>query len=328
MPIAYHGRSSSIVVSGTDIRYPWCRPDARRPRCMSCRLAASGNRPVQIDPSSHRRPKWISSWRWCILSRPFASYCIRDWTQGLFVGPGNALGEPIDVGEARKHAFGCVLLNDWSLRDVQGWEGQPLGPFTSKNFVVPLRLGELFDACCLGIDDLAVDRDGGSAGELCVRSPSSRSPCPALPVLGRATADLRHPTAGRPAGNGGRTGDRRHVQSQEHVTSILCGRQKTNGVLCAATGRSLKCWRTTRQRAAICVPGISLAPERSAPTTSACVAACWNAQRTAQIRRRGFLQAVRPSHVPTSSRAIASFCEAGAQNRTRSASGSAHARDA
>ena len=55
------------------------------------------------------------------------------------MGPGNRLGETIDVGDAWKHAFGMVLLNDWSLRDVQLWEGQPLGPFNSKNWVSSFR---------------------------------------------------------------------------------------------------------------------------------------------------------------------------------------------
>jgi len=53
---------------------------------------------------------------------------------GVFVGAGNASGEPIDIADAEDHVFGIVLLNDWSARDIQGWEYQPLGPFLSKNF--------------------------------------------------------------------------------------------------------------------------------------------------------------------------------------------------
>src|SRR5258705_14482 len=53
---------------------------------------------------------------------------------GFFAGAGNALGEPIGIGEAEQHLFGVCLLNDWSARDVQSWEYQPLGPFLSKNF--------------------------------------------------------------------------------------------------------------------------------------------------------------------------------------------------
>jgi fumarylacetoacetase len=53
---------------------------------------------------------------------------------GAFVGPGNALGEPIPIAQAAEHLFGVCLLNDWSARDIQAWEYQPLGPFLAKNF--------------------------------------------------------------------------------------------------------------------------------------------------------------------------------------------------
>ncbi len=53
---------------------------------------------------------------------------------GFFVGPGNDLGSPIPVGQAREHIFGMVLVNDWSARDIQKWEYVPLGPFLAKNF--------------------------------------------------------------------------------------------------------------------------------------------------------------------------------------------------
>ena len=53
---------------------------------------------------------------------------------GFFVGPGNALGEPIPIAEAAEHIFGMVLVNDWSARDIQKWEYVPLGPFLGKNF--------------------------------------------------------------------------------------------------------------------------------------------------------------------------------------------------
>jgi len=53
---------------------------------------------------------------------------------GIFIGQGNAQGEPIEIGDAENHVFGICLLNDWSARDIQGWEYQPLGPFLSKNF--------------------------------------------------------------------------------------------------------------------------------------------------------------------------------------------------
>ena len=70
---------------------------------------------------------------------------------GCFIGIGNDLGEPISVEEAENHVFGMVLVNDWSARDIQAWEYQPLGPFLAKNFatsispwVVPLEALEPF----------------------------------------------------------------------------------------------------------------------------------------------------------------------------------------
>ena len=57
---------------------------------------------------------------------------------GYFAGTGNALGEPIRIGDAEQHLFGITLLNDWSARDLQAWEYQPLGPFLSKNFATTL----------------------------------------------------------------------------------------------------------------------------------------------------------------------------------------------
>jgi fumarylacetoacetase len=52
----------------------------------------------------------------------------------FFIGPGNSLGEPVPIGRATEHIFGLVLMNDWSARDIQAWEYQPLGPFLAKNF--------------------------------------------------------------------------------------------------------------------------------------------------------------------------------------------------
>ena len=57
---------------------------------------------------------------------------------GFFVGPGNALGEPIPIGQAHEHIFGVVLVNDWSARDIQRWEYRPLGPFLSKNLATTI----------------------------------------------------------------------------------------------------------------------------------------------------------------------------------------------
>jgi fumarylacetoacetase len=69
------------------------------------------------------------------------SACKRlDWEVelGIFIGTGNALGQPIALGDAESHVFGVCMLNDWSARDIQAWEYQPLGPFLSKNFASTL----------------------------------------------------------------------------------------------------------------------------------------------------------------------------------------------
>jgi fumarylacetoacetase len=118
LPVGYHGRSSSIVVSGTDVRRP----------LGQMRLAGA------------ERPRFGPSQQLDF-----------ELELGLFMGPGNALGDPIPVDEAEEHIFGVVLVNDWSARDIQSWEYVPLGPFLAKNFatsispwVVPLDALEPF----------------------------------------------------------------------------------------------------------------------------------------------------------------------------------------
>ncbi|XP_057497953.1 fumarylacetoacetase-like [Actinidia eriantha] len=101
LPIAYHGRASSVVVSGTDIV---------RPRGQS---HPTGNSPPYFGPS---------------LKLDF------ELEMAVVVGPGNELGKSIDVNEAADHIFGLVLMNDWSARDIQAWEYIPLGPFLGKSF--------------------------------------------------------------------------------------------------------------------------------------------------------------------------------------------------
>ncbi|HJT86513.1 MAG TPA: fumarylacetoacetase [Bryobacteraceae bacterium] len=105
VPIAYHGRASSIVVSGTAVRRPWGQ------------IADTPAGPPAYAPS--RRLDYEAE-------------------LGAFVGPGNALGVPIPIAEAEDHLFGVCLLNDWSARDVQTWEYQPLGPFLSKSFATSI----------------------------------------------------------------------------------------------------------------------------------------------------------------------------------------------
>jgi len=105
LPIDYHGRSSSIVVSG-----------ARVPRPVGQTKAPDQPAPA-FGPS--RRLDYEAE-------------------LGFVVGPGNALGKPIALADALNHVFGVVLLNDWSARDVQAWEYQPLGPFLAKSFATTI----------------------------------------------------------------------------------------------------------------------------------------------------------------------------------------------
>lgn len=112
VPIGYHGRVSSIVISGSGIR----RPNGQ-------------TKTLDVEPV-------------------FGSTKSLDYELevGIFLGRGNQLGEAISIDEAERHVFGLCLVNDWSARDIQAWEYQPLGPFLAKNFattispwVVPLE---------------------------------------------------------------------------------------------------------------------------------------------------------------------------------------------
>lgn len=101
VPIGYHGRASSIVVSGTPVR----RPHGQ--------LKGPGDEPPVFAPSRA------------------LDY---EMEVGCYVGPGNPLGQPVPLGRSEEHLFGMSLVNDWSARDIQTWEYQPLGPFLAKSF--------------------------------------------------------------------------------------------------------------------------------------------------------------------------------------------------
>ncbi|MEJ8837260.1 fumarylacetoacetase [Ramlibacter sp. AN1133] len=101
VPIGYHGRSSSIVASGHPVRRPLGQ-------------AKAADAPQPSFGASQRLDYEVEL--------------------GFLIGPGNPLGQPIAIGEAEEHLFGVTLFNDWSARDIQPWEYQPLGPFLSKNF--------------------------------------------------------------------------------------------------------------------------------------------------------------------------------------------------
>ena len=101
VPVAYHSRASSVRPSGEDVR----RPNGQR------------KLPNQAEPD-------------------FGPCRNLDYELelGVWIGPGNRIGEPIPIGEAARHVAGFCLLNDWSARDIQSWESQPLGPFLAKSF--------------------------------------------------------------------------------------------------------------------------------------------------------------------------------------------------
>jgi fumarylacetoacetase len=105
VPVGYHGRASSLVASGTPIRRPW----------------------GQLRPAETAAPVFAPSQN--------LDY---ELELAAYVGPGNPLGTPIPVAQAEDHIFGVSLLNDWSARDIQSWEYQPLGPFLAKNFATSL----------------------------------------------------------------------------------------------------------------------------------------------------------------------------------------------
>lgn len=102
LPIGYHGRASSIVASGAEVRRPSGQskaPDAEAPT-----FGPTARLDYELEV-------------------------------GFFVGQGNELGRPIPIAQAEEHLFGLCLVNDWSARDMQAWEYQPLGPFLAKSFV-------------------------------------------------------------------------------------------------------------------------------------------------------------------------------------------------
>jgi fumarylacetoacetase len=103
--VAYHGRASSIIVSGVDVHRP--RGQTRADDAAAPKFGPSRTLDFELE-------------------------------MGFFVGPGNELGRPIPIQHAGDHIFGMVLVNDWSARDIQKWEYVPLGPFLAKNFATSI----------------------------------------------------------------------------------------------------------------------------------------------------------------------------------------------
>lgn len=102
LPVAYHGRASSLRPSGT----PCIRPHG------------------QILQNDQQSPVYTATEKFDF-----------ELELGVFIGAGNSLGEPVSLDQAEQHIFGFCLLNDWSARDIQRWEAQPLGPFLAKSFM-------------------------------------------------------------------------------------------------------------------------------------------------------------------------------------------------
>jgi fumarylacetoacetase len=104
LPVAYHGRAGTVVVSGT----PVARPTGQR---------RSGDGAIEFGPTTRLDI---------------------ELELGFVVGVPSQQGQPVPIGEAAQHVFGIALVNDWSARDIQVWEGQPLGPFLGKSFATTM----------------------------------------------------------------------------------------------------------------------------------------------------------------------------------------------
>jgi fumarylacetoacetase len=105
LPVAYHGRASSVILSGTDIVRP--KGQTKAPDAPAPSFGNSERLDFELE-------------------------------MGVLIGAGNSLGEAVSVNAAEDYVFGLALVNDWSARDIQTWEYQPLGPFLAKNFATSL----------------------------------------------------------------------------------------------------------------------------------------------------------------------------------------------
>ena len=103
LPIGYHGRAGTVVVSGTEIR----RPCGQRKVGDAIEFGPSQRLDIEAEV-------------------------------GFVVGAGSVLGSPVPIADFDQHVFGVVLLNDWSARDIQAWEYVPLGPFLGKSFATSI----------------------------------------------------------------------------------------------------------------------------------------------------------------------------------------------
>jgi len=177
VPIGYHGRASSVVVSGT----PVTRPNGQTKAPDAAAPAFGPSRRLDFELEL-----------------------------GLVIGPGNALGKTVTIKRALDHVFGVVLLNDWSARDIQAWEYQPLGPFLAKSFattispwVVTMEALEPFRCPAFErsgdqptplpyLYDEADQREGGFAIEMQMHLRSARMRAQKLPAQRLTCSNFRH----------------------------------------------------------------------------------------------------------------------------------------
>jgi fumarylacetoacetase len=165
IPIGYHGRTSTISVSGTPVR----RPKGQLKRDSGPEYAPTERLDYEVE-------------------------------LGLWVAGGNALGEPIPITEAGRHLAGVTLLNDWSARDIQAWEYQPLGPFLAKNFMTsvspwlvtmdalePFRVPQAPRADCDPAPLAYLAEAGGRALDIAIEVSLARAGQPPV-VIGRTSA--------------------------------------------------------------------------------------------------------------------------------------------
>ncbi|KAK6595123.1 fumarylacetoacetase [Botrytis cinerea] len=137
VPIGYHGRASSVVVSGTQVTRP--------------------NGQIILDPKAPgpKKPVFGPSRRLDI-----------ELELGCFLCTGNELGEPIKVNKAGENIFGYVLMNDWSARDIQNWEYVPLGPFNGKNFSTTISPWVVLQDAIAPFRTAKLETEASKSGEL------------------------------------------------------------------------------------------------------------------------------------------------------------------
>jgi fumarylacetoacetase len=177
VPIGYHGRASSVVVSGTPVMRP------------------SGQTKVPDAPAPVFGPSKRLDF---------------ELELGFVIGPGNPLGKPIPIAKALDHVFGVVLFNDWSARDIQAWEYQPLGPFLGKSFastlspwIVTMEALEPFRCAAFArtgdqpaplpyLLNRAGQREGGYAIDMEMHLRSARMRAQGIPQMRLARSNFRH----------------------------------------------------------------------------------------------------------------------------------------